>query len=131
MLVEAAQRPLDLGRTIVCCAPNFLRVRSQSGNVAVKELPVHNLAGILASDYFPRSMLDAVFMMAAVASFRQDLPGAVCMATKNPAIAAGLENRGEIGVGERADLCKLALMMIILSLSRYGATDNVSLKGFG
>ncbi len=107
--LEAAQRAREHNMTIVGGAPNVLRGGSQSGNVAVKDLLAENLVDILASDYVPRSMIDGIFMIAGHETFDQDLPEAVCMASKNPAAAAGLHDRGEIAVGKRADLLHVGL----------------------
>lgn len=107
--VEAARRARHHNMTIVGGAPNVLRGGSQSGNVSVKDLLAENLVDILASDYVPRSMLDAIFMIADDESFEQDLSDAARMVSKNPAEAAGLSDRGEIAVGKRADLLHVGL----------------------
>lgn len=101
---EAASRARDAGLKIVAGAPNYLRGGSQSGNIAVAELLAHGLVDVLASDYIPRSPLDAAFAIAADASLPQDLPGALAMVTEAPAALAGLSDRGVIEEGKRADL---------------------------
>ncbi|WP_346915572.1 alpha-D-ribose 1-methylphosphonate 5-triphosphate diphosphatase [uncultured Roseibium sp.] len=107
--LEAARLARENGMITVGGAPNVLRGGSQSGNVAVAELMAERLVDILASDYVPRSLLDAVFLIAATEHFEEDLPAAVCMASKTPAEAANLEDRGEIAVGRRADLLRVGL----------------------
>ena len=42
-------------------APNIVRGGSHSGNVAAWQLASHGLLDILSSDYYPASLLDAVF----------------------------------------------------------------------
>lgn len=101
---EAAQRARDLGLTVVAGAPNYLRGGSQSGNVAVAELLSNGLVDVLASDYIPRSPLDAAFMIAADPTLPYDLPSALNMVTLAPARLAGLNDRGQIAEGARADL---------------------------
>ncbi|HEX8593796.1 MAG TPA: amidohydrolase family protein, partial [Pseudomonas sp.] len=61
------------------------------------------LLDILSSDYYPASLLQAAF---ALADQEQNcsLPQAVSMVSRAPAIAAGLDDRGEIRAGLRADL---------------------------
>jgi alpha-D-ribose 1-methylphosphonate 5-triphosphate diphosphatase len=90
-------------------APNMLRGGSQSGNVAVSDLIAEGLVDILASDYVPRSMLDCAFMVASERELGVDLSSAVRMVTSAPARACGLEDRGEILPGMRADLVRVRL----------------------
>ncbi len=45
-------------------APNIVRGGSHSGNVAAHLLANHGLLDILSSDYYPASLLDAVFRIA-------------------------------------------------------------------
>ena len=107
--LEAARASRARGMTVVAGAPNYLRGGSQSGNVAVKDLLTEGLVDILASDYVPRSMLDAVFRIAEDPDIAADLPAAVAMATAHPAQAAGLADRGRLAEGLRADLLHVRL----------------------
>jgi alpha-D-ribose 1-methylphosphonate 5-triphosphate diphosphatase len=102
--VEAAARARELGLAIVAGAPNYLRGGSQSGNVSVAELLSLGLVDALASDYIPRSPLDAAFRLAADPAFSHDLPGAIALVTDAPARMTGLSDRGRIEAGLRADL---------------------------
>lgn len=106
--LEAARKARLLGMLIVGGAPNILRGGSQSGNIAMKELLDEDLIDILASDYVPRSLLDCVFLIAGDPAFGRDLPAAVRMVSKTPAEAAKLHDRGEIAIGKRADLLRIA-----------------------
>lgn len=101
---EAARKARQTGMHVVGGAPNVIRGGSQSGNVAVADLMAENLVDILASDYVPRSLLDSAFMIAADERQSADLAAAVRMVTKTPAEVAGLDDRGEIAAGKRADL---------------------------
>ncbi len=105
----AAERAREVGLTIVAGAPNYLRGGSQSGNVAVAELLSHGLVDVLASDYVPRSPLDAAFAIAADPALPYDLPAAIGLATRAPAELAGLNDRGVIQEGTRADLVAVRL----------------------
>lgn len=108
--LAAAARARALGMTIVAGAPNYLLGGSQSGNVAVADLLARGLVDILASDYVPRSILDAVFALSADDAFGLSLADAVNMATVAPARACGLTDRGAIAPQQRADLIQISLV---------------------
>lgn len=107
---EAARRARDAGLAIVMGAPNYLRGGSQSGNVGVAELLAHGLVDALASDYIPRSPLDAAFRLAADPALPQDLPAAIALVSDAPARITGLSDRGRIEEGLRADLVAVRLI---------------------
>jgi alpha-D-ribose 1-methylphosphonate 5-triphosphate diphosphatase len=90
---------------IVMGAPNIVRGGSQSGNVAAAELLGLGLLHILSSDYVPSSPLQAVFQLAADGAV--GLVDGVKLVSGNPARAVGLADRGEIAVGQRADLVQV------------------------
>jgi alpha-D-ribose 1-methylphosphonate 5-triphosphate diphosphatase len=108
--LEAARRARELGLAIVAGAPNYLRGGSQSGNVAVAELLAHGLVDALASDYVPRSPLDAAFKLASDPALPHDLPAALALVSGNPARMTGLGDRGQIAEGLRADLAAVRLV---------------------
>ena len=85
-------------------APNIVRGGSHSGNVAAWQLASHGLLDILSSDYYPASLLDAVFRLVADERNTLTLPQAAALVTRNPAQAIGLHDRGTIAEGLRADL---------------------------
>lgn len=99
---EAAEAAKRRGMTTLFGAPNAARGKSQSGSLSVREAIEKGLADCLCSDYHPGSMLQAVFAIAGLGLL--DLPAAARLASLNPARAAGLEDRGEIAPGKRADL---------------------------
>jgi alpha-D-ribose 1-methylphosphonate 5-triphosphate diphosphatase len=83
-------------------APNAMRGQSYSGNLSARAAHAAGLLHILAADYHPAALLPAI---RALSDADPDgLVGAVRLATKNPAMALGLSDRGEIAPGKRADL---------------------------
>ncbi|WP_375002106.1 alpha-D-ribose 1-methylphosphonate 5-triphosphate diphosphatase [Aeromicrobium sp. CTD01-1L150] len=99
--LAAARAARDTGLTTVAGAPNVLRGGSHSGNVSARELVAAGLVDALASDYLPTALLAAVTLLA-----REDdvsLPEAVSLITAGPAQVAGLDDRGAIAPGLRAD----------------------------
>ena len=101
--VEAARGCREQGMNVLMGAPNIVRGGSHSGNVAAADLAAEGLLDILSSDYYPASLLQSAFALAAQ-SDRIGLAEAVRMVSLNPARAAGLNDRGEIAPGLRADL---------------------------
>src|SRR3546814_18282243 len=73
------------------------------------ELARAGLLDVLASDYVPVSLLAATLRLAE-AGIGIALPQAVRMASLNAARAAGLDDRGEIAPGKRADLLRVRLV---------------------
>jgi alpha-D-ribose 1-methylphosphonate 5-triphosphate diphosphatase len=108
--LAAARRARLAGMQIVAGAPNYLRGGSQSGNVAVADLLAEGLVDALASDYVPRSPLDAAFRLAADPALPHDLPAAIALVTDAPARMVGLSDRGRIAEGLRADLVAVRLI---------------------
>jgi len=100
--VAAARAARAAGLATVFGAPNVLRGSSQSGNMRALEAVQHGLADCLCADYVPAAMMAAAFRLPGVSSL--SLHQAVRMVTRAPALAAGLEDRGEIAPGLRADL---------------------------
>ena len=103
--VLAATAAEKHGQLIVMGAPNIVRGGSQSGNVAAAELLGLGLLHILSSDYVPSSPLQAVFQLAVDAAV--SLVDGVKLVSGNPARAVGLEDRGVIAIGQRADLVQV------------------------
>jgi alpha-D-ribose 1-methylphosphonate 5-triphosphate diphosphatase len=100
--VEAAAAARAAGMATAMGAPNALRGLSYSGNLSAREAHQAGLLDILASDYHPSAILPAVLELAKTDPL--GLPGATKMATANPARALGLMDRGEIALGQRADM---------------------------
>ncbi|RQS71143.1 alpha-D-ribose 1-methylphosphonate 5-triphosphate diphosphatase [Burkholderia sp. Bp8963] len=100
--LEAAQAARDSGIATLFGAPNILRGKSQSGNMRALDAVLAGVADCLCGDYSPASLLPATFKLPELADI--SLAHAVALVTRNPARAAGLKDRGEIAVGQRADL---------------------------
>ena len=103
--VLAAEAATANGLQVVMGAPNIVRGGSQSGNVAAAALLERGLLHVLSSDYVPSSPLQAVFQLAA--DHTLDLVDGIKLVSANPARAVGLDDRGEIAVGQRADLVRV------------------------
>lgn len=101
---EAAHASHQRGLQVMMGAPNIVRGGSHSGNVAAHELASLGVLDILSSDYYPASLLDAAFSVAACDSNAFTLPQAISLVTRNPAKALGLSDRGILAEGKRADL---------------------------
>jgi len=102
----AARSAREHGQLTVMGAPNIVRGGSQSGNVAAAELLRLGLLDILSSDYVPSSPLQAVFHL--VGGGAITLPEGSALVSANPAAAIGLDDRGSIRAGLRADLVRVA-----------------------
>jgi alpha-D-ribose 1-methylphosphonate 5-triphosphate diphosphatase len=102
----AAERAHELGMLNVMGGPNFVRGASHSGNLGARECANAGLLDILSSDYVPLSMLRAAFMLSE-APFNWPLERAIATVALNPARIAGLTDRGEIALGQRADLVQV------------------------
>lgn len=101
--LEAARASHELGLKVLMGAPNVVRGGSHSGNIAAAELARHGVLDILSSDYYPASLLHAAWLLAGQDN-DYDLPAAIATVSRAPARAAGMEDRGEIRIGLRADL---------------------------
>ena len=104
---EAARQARERSMAIVMGAPNVVRGGSHSGNVAATELAKQGLLDALSSDYVPASLLLAAFGLVSHAGFT--VPQAMATVSLNPARALGLQDRGEIAPGLRADLVQVRL----------------------
>jgi alpha-D-ribose 1-methylphosphonate 5-triphosphate diphosphatase len=95
----------EAGDWIVFGAPNAARGGSHLGSPGAADMVAAGLCDILASDYYYPAMLAAVARLQAD-GFGQ-LPELWKLVSTNPAAALGLTDRGEIAVGNRADLVLL------------------------
>ena len=103
--LEAARAAREAGQLVVMGAPNIVRGGSHSGNVAALELLRHGLLDILSSDYVPASPLQAVFAL--VGQGEITVPQGAALVSGNPARAIGLDDRGVLEVGRRADIVRV------------------------
>jgi alpha-D-ribose 1-methylphosphonate 5-triphosphate diphosphatase len=99
--LEAARTALSYGMHTVVGAPNILRGKSQSKGMRALDAVQQDLASCLCSDYAPTTLLAAALSLPAQSEL--NLPQAVNLVTYNPATALGLNDRGQIAVGKRAD----------------------------
>ena len=100
--LEIAREARRRGMRVVVGASNILMGRSHSGNLSATEAVRAGCADILVSDYFPPSILHAVFKL-----HREGLPlwRAAGMASLEPARAVGLGGElGSVEPGKRGDL---------------------------
>jgi alpha-D-ribose 1-methylphosphonate 5-triphosphate diphosphatase len=96
------------GLTVMMGAPNLIRGGSHSGNVAAEALARESVLDILSSDYVPGSLLMAAFdLPRRVPGI--SLPQAINTVSRNPAAATGLDDRGGIEPGKRADLVRVRI----------------------
>lgn len=105
---EAAHLSREAGMAVLMGAPNLVRGSSHSGNVSARELAGINELDILSSDYVPYSILQSVFLLPEVVE-GISLAESVRMATSNPARAVGLEDRGALAGGMRADFVRVGV----------------------
>ena len=104
--MAAARACARRGVAVMMGAPNVLRGRSHSGNVAAGDLAAAGLLDILSSDYAPSSLLAAAARLGLEAG---DMAAGLAPATAAPARAVGLVDRGRLSPGLRADLVRFGL----------------------
>ena len=100
--LEVAKEAKRRGMYTVVGAPNILLGGSHSGNMNAADAIVSAAADILCSDYYPASLLHAVFQMIKQGQRLQDM---IAMVTIQPARATGIDqDYGSIEKGKKADL---------------------------
>ncbi len=99
---EAGQAISDAGQHALVGSPNVFRGGSQSSGMRAIDAIREGYADCLCSDYVPSTMLPAIWRISKELGL--PLNEAVAMATCNPAQAAGLDDRGQLKPGQRADL---------------------------
>jgi alpha-D-ribose 1-methylphosphonate 5-triphosphate diphosphatase len=104
--LEAASASHAAGLAVMMGAPNLVRGGSHSGNVAAIDLAEAGILDVLSSDYVPASLLHGAWMLAPVPAVGT-LAAAMRTVSKAPARAVGLEDRGEIAPGLRADFIRV------------------------
>ena len=120
--VEAAKKAHDAGLKVLMGAPNIVLGGSHSGNVSAMDLGQTGVLDIVSSDYVPSSIIQGVFQLWS-AGAKPSLSDAVATVSKTPAQIAGLSDRGEIAVGKKADLVRVAMdgeTPVIVSVWRNG-----------
>ena len=99
---ETAREAADGGDAIVFGAPNVVRGGSHTGWTKASDMIAKGLCSVLASDYYYPAPLLAAFRLAADGIL--PLPRAWDLVSKAPAHAAGLNDRGTLAAGQRADI---------------------------
>ncbi len=102
--VEAAEAAKQRGLATIAGAPNVVRGGSHSGGVSVAELAEKDLLDGLSSDYVPASLLQAVLKLRDKHGIT--LPAAMAKVTWKVADILGLEDRGHLKPGLRADIVR-------------------------
>jgi alpha-D-ribose 1-methylphosphonate 5-triphosphate diphosphatase len=100
--LQTAQAAQAAGLATLYGAPNIVRGQSQSGSMRALDAVMAGVADCLCGDYSPAALLPAVLQLPAMAGIA--LHEAVALVTCNPARAVGLNDRGVIAAGRRADL---------------------------
>ena len=100
--METALHASRSGLATLFGAPNILRGKSQSGSMKALDAVLADVADCLCGDYSPAALLPAAFRLVQLSHLT--LPQAIALVSVNPARAAGLNDRGEIAAGKRADL---------------------------
>ncbi|WP_244148971.1 alpha-D-ribose 1-methylphosphonate 5-triphosphate diphosphatase [Desulfonatronum thioautotrophicum] len=100
--IDTARAAKTQGLRTLFGAPNILRGCSHSGCMRALDAVLEGVADILCADYAPGALLAAVFKLREQAEM--PLHEAVKLVTRNPALAAGLLDRGGVAPNQRADL---------------------------
>ena len=103
--LDAARLARERRMAVVMGAPNVVLGGSHCGNVSARALAADGLVDGLASDYVPISLIDACRICRDTVGL--SLPEAVAIVTANPAAMVGLDDRGVIAPGARADLIRV------------------------
>lgn len=120
--LEVAEEAVAKGFQTVLGAPNILLGGSHSGNLSALTAIQEGAASVLVSDYYPQSLLQAVFFLYHQCDI--SLPDAVRFVTLNPAKAVGLDAQtGSIETGKQADL------LIVDGNSAFPSIQNVFVDG--
>lgn len=104
--IAAAKASRTAGMAVMMGAPNLIRGGSHSGNIAAADLAAAGDLDLLSSDYVPVSLLAAAFRLHQ-GPLGFSLPAAINTVSRNPARTAGLDDRGVVAVGKRADLVRV------------------------
>ncbi|MDX8352527.1 alpha-D-ribose 1-methylphosphonate 5-triphosphate diphosphatase [Cognatiyoonia sp. IB215182] len=102
MVLAAAEAARESGDTIIFGAPNAARGGSHIGSLGAGDMVEAGLCDALASDYYYPAMLAAVAKLDA--ERRAERHAIWSLVSEGPARSMGLNDRGRIEVGKRADL---------------------------
>lgn len=98
----AARAAREAGEPVLMGAPNVVRGGSQSGNIAAEALVADGLCDALVSDYYYPALAQAAWRLADTGALT--FAAAWEAVSTVPARIAGLDDRGRLAPGLRADL---------------------------
>ncbi|MBO9436834.1 alpha-D-ribose 1-methylphosphonate 5-triphosphate diphosphatase [Ruegeria sp. R13_0] len=104
--VEAARACHTHDIKVMMGAPNIIRGGSHSGNVAAQELAELGYLDIISSDYVPSALLLSAVRLGQMWG---DMARGLRTVTQTPAKAVGLDDRGVLRAGARADLIRFRM----------------------
>lgn len=120
--LEVAKTAVEQGFLTVLGAPNILLGGSHSGNLSALDAIKAGAASVLVSDYYPQSMLQAVFFLKNKCNV--PLYEAAKLVSLNPAKAVGIDKKtGSLEVGKQADL------LIVGKEDTFPVIQNVFVDG--
>ena len=99
---ETARAAREAGEAVVFGAPNVLRGGSHTGAPSAAEMVRLGLGTILASDYVFPALAQAPFLLAEAGEC--GFAEGWALVSSRPATALGLEDRGTLANGKRADV---------------------------
>lgn len=103
--MEAAEAAKSAGDHVILGSPNVVRGGSHKGNASAVELIAMGLCDALASDYHYPSPRRAALMLEKTGLM--DLSAAWALLSEGPARILGLDDRGRLESGKRADILVL------------------------
>ncbi|MGI3168551.1 alpha-D-ribose 1-methylphosphonate 5-triphosphate diphosphatase [Pseudooceanicola sp. C21-150M6] len=99
---DTAAEAIAAGEPVILGAPNVVRGGSQNNAIGAEESIAEGLCTALTSDYYYPALFHAAFTLADRGTL--PLAGAWALVSSGPARAAGLTDRGTLGMGQRADM---------------------------
>ena len=102
---DAAEAADQAGGAVIMGSPNVVRGGSHKGNMSALDIICMGYCDALASDYHYPSPRRAALMLADAGVL--DLAGAWGLISRGPARVLGLEDRGTLEAGKRADIVVL------------------------
>jgi alpha-D-ribose 1-methylphosphonate 5-triphosphate diphosphatase len=106
--LEAAEAARSAGMVIVGGAPNVVAGQSHAGGLSMRGLAQCGAVHMLCSDYVPVSLLQAIFALTHD-PIGLTLAAAAALVSRAPAALFGLNDRGSIAAGKRADLIQVSV----------------------
>ncbi|NQW02170.1 MAG: alpha-D-ribose 1-methylphosphonate 5-triphosphate diphosphatase [Rhodospirillales bacterium] len=99
---DAITKATELGNPVVMGGPNVVRGGSHNGGISARDMILSGQCHILASDYYYPSIVSAVFKLI----HNKDIAVGKAweLVSAAPAQASGLNDRGSLEPGKRADL---------------------------